>query len=201
MEPKDTYLTVKTFSEGFYKEKGSKFFSFACPVMDETGVKDFLQNLKKKYFDARHHCYAYVLGPGGDRQRAYDDGEPGHSAGDPILGQIRSRNLTFTLVVVVRYFGGTKLGIPGLIRAYKTAAAEALNNNEIVEKEITVRLEVQCDYSVMNEVMRITKEMNLRIARQELTSNCYLVLEVRRGNAEVLESRLQRIKNLSIRRI
>ncbi len=201
MEPKDTYLTVKTFSEGFYKEKGSKFFSFACPVPDETGVKDFLQNLKKKYFDARHHCYAYVLGPGGDRQRAYDDGEPGHSAGDPILGQIRSRNLTFTLVVVVRYFGGTKLGIPGLIRAYKTAAAEALNNNEIVEKEITVRLEVQCDYSVMNEVMRITKEMNLRIARQELTSNCYLVLEVRRGNAEVLESRLQRIKNLSIRRI
>ncbi len=201
MEPKDTYLTVKTFSEGFYKEKGSKFFSFACPVPDETGVKDFLQNLKKKYFDARHHCYAYVLGPGGDRQRAYDDGEPGHSAGDPILGQIRSRNLTFTIVVVVRYFGGTKLGIPGLIRAYKTAAAEALNNNEIVEKEITVRLEVQCDYSVMNEVMRITKEMNLRIARQELTSNCYLVLEVRRGNAEVLESRLQRIKNLSIRRI
>jgi len=115
----DTYFTIKHESEGFYKEKGSKFLAFAYPVQDEAAVKERTSELKKVYYDARHHCYAYILGHDGEQYRASDDGEPNHSAGDPILGQIKSNNLTNTLIVVVRYFGGTKLGISGLINAYK----------------------------------------------------------------------------------
>jgi uncharacterized YigZ family protein len=196
MEEKDTYHTIKNISEGFYKEKGSKFFAFAKPVSDEAEVKEFLAVLKKKYYDARHYCYAWVMGPGSERYRAFDDGEPGHSAGDPILGQIRSRKLTDTLVVVVRYFGGTKLGIPGLIHAYKPAAADALANNEIIEKEITVRLYVSCDYPFMNAVMRLVKEMNIHISRQELTENCHLILQVRLGKSGEVKSRLSRLKGV-----
>lgn len=196
MEEKDTYYTIKHSSEGFYKEKGSKFFAFARPVRDETEVKEFLTTLKKKYFDARHHCYAWVLGTGSKRHRAYDDGEPGHSAGDPILGQIRSGNLTNTLVVVIRYFGGTKLGISGLIHAYKTAAADALSNNEIIEKEITVRLYVSCDYPYMNAVMHLAKEMNIHIERQDLKENCRLTLQVRLGKAGEIKSRLSQMKGV-----
>ncbi len=192
----DTYLTIENVSEGFYREKSSKFFAFACPASSETEIKAFLAGLKKKHFDARHHCFAWVLGPAGERHRAYDDGEPGHSAGDPILGQIRSKKLTDTLVVVVRYFGGTKLGIPGLIHAYKTAAADALNNNKIIEKEVTVRLYVRCDYASMNAVMRIVKEMNMHIERQELTENCQMALQIRLGKAEEAKSRLNRLKGV-----
>ena len=132
MEQADTYFTLKGNSEGFYKEKGSKFLAFAFVISSEEDVKKIIAELKKKYYDARHHCYAYVLGNQSEKYRANDDGEPGHSAGDPILGQIRSNSLTNTLIVVVRYFVGTKLGIIGLINAYKTATADSIASNSII---------------------------------------------------------------------
>ncbi|MCF0207048.1 MAG: YigZ family protein, partial [Bacteroidales bacterium] len=127
----DTYKTIKQQSEGFYSEKGSKFISFAIPVVDEDEVRENLQVIKKKYFDARHHVYAFVIGDRYETFRASDDGEPSNSSGMPVLGQIRSNQLSYIMVVVVRYFGGTKLGIPGLINAYKTAAASAIENAEV----------------------------------------------------------------------
>src|SRR5690554_2132633 len=153
----DTYLTLKSQSQGLYKEKGSKFLAFAYPVDNEEEIKEILETLKKQYHDARHHCYAYILGKDGQNFRANDDGEPGHSAGDPILGQIRSNNLTNTLIVVVRYFGGTKLGVGGLVTAYKTAATEAILANEIITETVTLKVNFQFDYIDMNEVMRIIK--------------------------------------------
>lgn len=139
MDTTDTYLTISDDSEGFYKEKGSKFLSFAFPVHHEEDIKEKLDILRKKYYDARHHCYAYVLGKDKEIFRANDDGEPNHSAGDPILGQIKSNQLTNILIVVVRYFGGVKLGVGGLISAYRTAAAEAISNNVIVEAIVKKR--------------------------------------------------------------
>src|SRR5690606_39655528 len=130
----DTYLTIADHAEGLYYEKGSKFIALAYPVSDEEEIKSLLENIRKKYYDARHHCYAYRLGREGLVFRANDAGEPNHSAGDPILGQLRSYNITDVLIVVVRYFGGTKLGVGGLINAYKTAAADAIENSTIITK-------------------------------------------------------------------
>ena len=135
-----SYHTLGNTAEGSYKEKGSKFMAFAYPVVSESEIKERLEALRKKYFDARHHCFAYILGADKTRFRAFDDGEPNHSAGDPILGQIRSRDLTNVLVVVVRYFGGVKLGVGGLISAYKAAAEEALNNAIVMERDVTKEL-------------------------------------------------------------
>src|SRR6186713_1623645 len=132
--PANSFFTITSASQGIYKEKGSKFLSFAYPVQSESDIKEHIAFLKSEYFDARHHCYAWMLGPERNHFRAFDDGEPNHSAGDPILGQIRSKNLTNVLVVVVRYFGGTKLGVGGLISAYKIAAEEALSKAVIIEK-------------------------------------------------------------------
>lgn len=199
MAVQDTYFTIREPSEGLYKEKGSKFFAFVWPVNQEDDIKAFLKTLKKKYYDARHHCFGYVLGPKGEQYRAYDDGEPGHSAGDPILGQIRSRNLTDTLVVVVRYFGGTKLGVPGLIHAYKTAASNALDNNQIIKKEITEQIEIHCNYASMNTVMRMVKEMNMHIARQQLSEKCHITLKVRLGKVKELKDRLSNMKGVDIK--
>ncbi len=176
---RDTFLTIKGNSEGDFKDKGSRFLAFAYPVVNEDGIRERIEELKKKYYDARHHCYAYVLGNGGEQYRANDDGEPNHSAGDPILGQIRSRELTNVLVVVVRYFGGTKLGVPGLINAYKVAASEALDNAELVEKLITETLRIKFNYPDMNNVMRIVKEFDLEIAQQKMELSCELTLRVR----------------------
>jgi uncharacterized YigZ family protein len=175
----DTYLTLKSKSEGLYKEKGSKFLAFAFPVQDEEEVKEKLEQLRKKYYDARHHCYAYILGQSKEFFRANDDGEPNHSAGDPILGQIRSNQLTNVLIVVVRYFGGTKLGVGGLITAYKTAAAEAIANNEIITSIIKHEISIHFDYLVMNEVMKIIKEADLEIKQQSFDNSCSMVLKVR----------------------
>ena len=160
---KDTYLTIKRTSEGIFKEKGSKFLAFAFPVENEEEIKGHIDELKKKYYDARHHCFAFILGPDGAHYRANDDGEPNHSAGDPILGQIRSRNLTDTLVVVVRYFGGTKLGVPGLINAYKAATADALDNNEVVEKIVTKALLLHFNYSEMKVRLSMAEEVEGKI--------------------------------------
>lgn len=175
---RDSYLTIEQESEGFYKEKGSKFLAFAYPVASEDEIKARLEELRKEYYDARHHCYAYIYGHEGEHFRANDDGEPGHSAGDPILGQIKSRELTNTLVVVIRYFGGTKLGVSGLIGAYKTAAAEALDANEIVRKEISQRFRFAFPYEEMNTVMKLVKDLNLNILDQGYDQQCTLDVEV-----------------------
>jgi len=198
MATHDTYLTIRTSSEGLYKERGSKFFALARPVSNGENVKSILQELKKKYYDANHHCYAYVLGPKGDQYRASDDGEPGHSGGDPILGQIRTRNLTNTLVVVVRYFGGTKLGIPGLIHAYKSAASNALDNNHIFKKEITELINIQFDYQFINTVMRLVKALSLNIENQEMAEDCRITLRVRLGIADELKNLLGQMKGVKM---
>lgn len=179
---KDTYLTISTPSEGFYKEKGSKFLAFAFPVSTEDQIKDSLEELRKKYYDARHHCYAFMLGKDMEVFRSNDDGEPNHSAGDPILGQIRSANLTDVLIVVVRYFGGTKLGVGGLITAYKAAASDAISNASILEKIVYRTLALTVDYSEMNEVMRIIKEYDLNVSQQVMELKCTFHLEVREND-------------------
>jgi uncharacterized YigZ family protein len=161
-----SYRTIQHITEGEYKEKGSKFLAFACPVESEDDVKERLVSIKKKYFDARHHCYAYVLGADKSKYRANDDGEPNHSAGDPILGQIRSKNLTNVLVVVVRYFGGVKLGVGGLITAYKAAAEDALAKADIIEEEVMQDFKLEYDYGATPEVMRMVKDFELVVGDQ-----------------------------------
>jgi uncharacterized YigZ family protein len=177
----DTYLTLSKISESLYKEKGSKFLAFAYPINEEGDVKKILDKLKKHYYDANHHCYAYILGKNQDQYRTNDDGEPNHSAGDPILGQIRSNELTNTLIVVIRYFGGTKLGIGGLITAYKTAAAEAIGNNEIIQAIVKKKVKLEFDYLVMNYVMRLVKDFDLEIINQSFDNTCQMTILIREG--------------------
>ena len=194
----DTYRTIEAPSEGLYKEKGSKFIALAYPAYTEDAVKEVLAGLRKQYYDARHHCYAYSLGADKSRYRANDDGEPNHSAGDPILGQIRSFDLSNVLVVVVRYFGGTKLGVSGLITAYKTAAAEALSNATIIEKHETTFLKVNFAYPQMNDVMSLVKEYELGITDQQFELDCRMTLEVRRKLAEEVKGRLEGIEEVTL---
>jgi uncharacterized YigZ family protein len=177
----DTYLTLSKISESLYKEKGSKFLAFAYPINEEGDVKKILDKLKKHYYDANHHCYAYILGKNQDQYRTNDDGEPNHSAGDPILGQIRSNELTNTLIVVIRYFGGTKLGIGGLITAYKTAAAEAIGNNEIIQAIVKKKVKLEFNYLVMNYVMRLVKDFDLEIINQSFDNTCQMTILIREG--------------------
>ncbi|WP_224998158.1 YigZ family protein [Cesiribacter sp. SM1] len=181
MQPSDSFRTIARSSEGLYKEKGSKFIARAHPVKSEEEIKEVLETLKKEFFDARHHCYAWILGAHSERYRANDGGEPNHSAGDPILGQIRSLELTNTLVVVIRYFGGTKLGVSGLINAYKTAAAEALAANEIKEEVVMQQLKLQYGYELTNEVMRLVSEYNMQVEDQSFTETCRMQLLVRQS--------------------
>jgi uncharacterized YigZ family protein len=172
-----SYRTLQAPVGGTYKEKGSKFLAFAYPVENEQDVKEKIELLKKTHFDARHHCFAYVLEPDKKKYRAFDDGEPNHSAGDPILGQIRSKDLTNILVVVVRYFGGTKLGVGGLISAYKAAAEDALSNAVIVEKDVKKSIHLEYDYSSTPEIMRLIKEFELTINDQTFEEKCSLKFE------------------------
>lgn len=172
-----SYRTIAGTAEGSYREKGSRFHAFVFPVSTEADIREHLAGLKKKYFDARHHCFAWMLGADKKSFRAFDDGEPGHSAGDPILGQIRSRNLTNVLVVVVRYFGGIKLGVGGLITAYKTAAEEALNNAGVVEREVVKEIRLRYDYPATPEVMRLVKEYDLEIKSQTFDAGCAMIAE------------------------
>ena len=175
-----SFRTIDGPSEGNYKEMGSKFLAFAYPVDSEDEVKIKIEGVKKKYFDAHHHCFAWILGEDKSRYRAFDDGEPNHSAGDPILGQIKSKNLTNVLIVVVRYFGGVKLGVGGLIQAYKTAAEDALNSAIIVEREVTHAMTLHYSYESTTDVMRLIKEFELIISRQEFLEECVLYAEVKR---------------------
>lgn len=191
----EDYLTLSAPSEGLYKEKGSKFLAFAYPVATEEEVKARLEELKKQYHDARHHCYAYVLGVSRDNFRANDDGEPNHSAGDPILGQINSKQLTNTLVVVVRYFGGTKLGVGGLINAYKIATEEALNSATIVKIEITYPVKISYSYDATNEVMRLVNDFDIRINDQQFEATCMLAGEVKINFRKDLQEKIQLLKD------
>jgi len=174
----DHFYTIQKESTGLYKEKGSKFIAFAYPVNSIKSINEKLELLRKQYHDARHYCYAYILGNDGKIVRANDDGEPNHSAGDPILGQIKSLNLTNTLVVVIRYFGGTKLGVSGLINAYKTSAEEALKTTNSIKVFITTPITVTYSYSSTNEVMRLVNDFELSIIDQEFAEDCILKAEV-----------------------
>jgi len=178
---KDIYRTISTKSQGFYSEKGSKFISYAFPVESEEQVKENLQYLKKKHYDARHHVYAFIIGADQSFYRASDDGEPSNSSGIPVLGQLRSFDLTNTLIIVVRYFGGTKLGVPGLINAYKTAASDAINNAVIIEKTVNDNLEIEFSYDDMNFVMKAIKDYNIDIINQEFLVDCKINVSIRRS--------------------
>jgi len=166
-----SFRTIQADSEGLYKESGSKFLAFAYPVSSEEAIKSKIEGLKKKYFDATHHCFAWVLGADKTKFRAVDDGEPNHSAGDPILGQIRSKDLTNVLIVVVRYFGGTKLGVGGLIQAYKSAAEEALHQATIIEEDVTENFVVRYPYDETSEVMRLVKDFDAKILKETDSNN------------------------------
>ncbi len=185
MSEKDTYKTLlKPSPEVLFKDRGSKFFGSAYPVQDEENIKEILEQLKKQHHNARHWCYAWQLGKSYEHFRANDDGEPSNSAGMPIYGQLQSFDVTNTLVVVVRYFGGTKLGVGGLIQAYKTAASQALEASKIVERTIDQYFEIRFEYPEMNVVMRIIKDESVEIIDQMLELNCRFKIGVRKKDAE-----------------
>lgn len=190
---RDTYLTIQDKSEGIYTEKRSKFLAFAHPVETIDEIKDLLTDYKKKYYDARHVCYAYMLGPERTDFRVNDDGEPSSTAGKPILGQINSRELTNILVVVIRYFGGVKLGTSGLIVAYREAAAEALSAATVIERTIEETVTFTFPYVMMNSVMRVVKELNPRIVEQKYDETCIITLAIKRSMAPMLEERLNKL--------
>lgn len=186
----DEYRTIKEKSEGYYTEKRSKFLAFAHPVKTVDEVKDIIAQYRKKYFDARHVCYAYMLGAGRTEFRANDDGEPSSTAGKPILGQINSNELTDILIVVVRYYGGVNLGTSGLIVAYREAAADAINHAVIEMRQVEEVITFSFSYPQMNDVMRIVKDMQPRIVSQTFDNTCEIVLSIRKSEAAQLESRL-----------
>jgi uncharacterized YigZ family protein len=176
---KDAWQSIQAPSEGFYKVKGSKFYAYAFPVDSPEAAEAELEPLRKKHWDSRHVAFAWRFGREGKDMRAYDAGEPGHSAGDPILNEIRSRDLTQILVVVVRYFGGTKLGIPGLIDAYGSAAADALKQAEIIEQVAQKQLVIRYPYTLTSEINRVFHKHNLKAVKSEYTEDCRQVLEIR----------------------
>ena len=187
MEIQDTYLTIaKASPEILFKEKNSKFFGYAFPIDSEEEVKPLIDQLKKQHFSARHWCYAYQTGTIKTHYRANDDGEPNNSAGMPIYGQIQSFGVTNTLIVVVRYFGGVKLGVGGLISAYKTAAQMALEEAEIIEKTIDVHFLVRFGYKNMNKVMRVIKKKNIAIISQKMEEDCVIEIATRAKNAKMV---------------
>jgi uncharacterized YigZ family protein len=185
LEIKDTYKTIEIpTKEILFKEKNSKFFGYAFPVKNSDEIKFYLEQLKKQHFGAVHFCYAYQIGTEKIEFRANDDGEPSNSAGIPIYGQIQSFGLTNILIVVVRFFGGTKLGVGGLITVYKTTAQLVLENASIIEKTIDVQFTITFDYKNVNKVMRIIKEKQLEIRSQKMEENCQLIIATRKKNAE-----------------
>ena len=195
MEAKDTYKSIAAPSEGLFKDNGSRFIALAWPVESEEEVKEIVAALKKEYHDARHHCYAYRLGLSGEPWRANDDGEPSGSAGRPILGQIDSAGLSDILVVVVRYFGGIKLGIPGLIRAYKTSTADALAHARVVEKVAGRWYSLHFPYDTLPAAMKLIKEMDLPQREQSFQTECTIQVRVRQS---LEQDFLERIEKLGI---
>ena len=199
---KDTYKTIKKPSpEVLFKDRGSKFFGYAFPVTTEEEIKEHIDALKKQHHTARHWCYAWQLGKHYEHYRANDDGEPSNSAGMPIYGQLQSFEVTNILVVVVRYFGGTKLGVGGLIQAYKTAAQMALEASKIVELTIGDLYKLQFDYPEMNTVMRIIKEEDLTIVNQKLELNCEIQMAVRKKDSKKIFELFENTYKVSIKKI
>ncbi len=197
---KDTYKTIaKPSEETLFKDKNSKFFGYAFPVTSEEEIKEHIEFLKKKHHSARHHCYAWQLGTEEIRFRANDDGEPSNSAGQPIYGQIQSFDVTNILIVSVRYFGGVKLGVGGLINAYKTSAQLTLEASEIVEKIIETRFELHFGYDLMNNVQRVIKEKQLRIVSQTLEMDCKYIIAVRKKDSEMILEIFQNMYKVSVK--
>lgn len=192
----DTYRTIKQVAEGYYSEKRSRFISYAIPVRSLEEVKERLREYRKRYFDARHVCWVYMLGPDRSTFRANDDGEPSSTAGKPILGQINSNELTDILIVVVRYFGGIELGTSGLIVAYRTAAAEAIAAAEIEERTVDVDVTIAFEYPFLNGVMRVVKEENPTVVSQRFEMDCEMTLRIRAGSAERLRQRLSKVETV-----
>lgn len=192
------YKTIEKNSEGYFKDRGSKFHAYAYPFTSKNQLKEILQTLKKEHHKAVHHCYAYRLGQKGEEFRANDDGEPSGSAGKPILGQIDSFGLTNILIVVVRYFGGTLLGVPGLINAYKTASTECLQVAEIVEKPIMEELTVEFDYPLLGDVMNLIKQFDGSLIEQELTLFCKVKVAVIQNRFEQFEQKMSEIYGVKI---
>ena len=195
----DSYRTIKSLSEGTYSEKRSKFLAFAMPVSSVDEVKQLVAEYQKKYYDARHVCYAYMLGAERLEFRANDNGEPSGTAGKPILGQINSNELTNILIIVVRYFGGIKLGTSGLIVAYKAAAAEAIAAAEIIEKTVDEDITVFFEYPFMNDVMRVVKDLEPQIVSQGYDTDCSMTLRIRKDSMPQLKARLEKVETLNIR--
>jgi uncharacterized YigZ family protein len=191
-----SFKTIKSPAEGLYKEKGSKFIALAIPVLSIDEVEIQLSAMRKKYHDARHHCYAYILNPEADIFRANDDGEPNHSAGDPILGQIKSYSLTNVLIIVVRYFGGTKLGVSGLINAYKTSAKNALQEALIITRHVTKEVTLLFPYHSTNEVMKLVAEVEMKIGSQAFDIACKITATIPIQNAKLLRDKVELLNNL-----
>ena len=198
MDNSDTYKTIRSVSEGLFKDKGSRFISFAIPVSDENEVKNHIERIRKEYHDARHHCFAYIIGRDQAVWRANDDGEPSGTAGRPILGQIRAAGLTNVMVVVIRYFGGTLLGVSGLINAYKNAAADAIGKSEIYDHIMNVHYRISFPYPAMNDVMRIIKDEEAGQSDQNFGLDCSLVIFFRASVKEKILERLSRIEGIKI---
>lgn len=195
----DQYKTIKSKSKGFFKDKGSKFYAFAFPVKSEDDINSIREQVKKEYYDARHHVYAYRLGSDMKIFRASDDGEPSNSSGPPVLRKIKSYELTDILIIAVRYFGGTKLGIPGLINAYGKAAEDAINNAEILTKTIFEEIEISFEYPQMNYVMRIIKENDLKITEQDMELSCRIKIGIPSGKFEQILKKISENHKLKIK--
>ena len=194
--PSDTYKTIRNPSQGLFKDKGSKFLAFAYPVYSEEEIKEHLSIIKKEYFDARHHCYAYALGLNLEHYRTFDDGEPSGTAGKPIFGQIQSFGLTNILIIVVRYFGGILLGTGGLIAAYKAATENALQNAELIEKTVNSIFSISFEYNAMNDLMKVLKDQNIEQFNQNFGLNCSLQISVRNSKVEQILEKLSKIETV-----
>ena len=194
----DKYKEVKNHSTGIYKEKGSKFIAYSYPVYSEDQVKEKLEEVRKLEYSARHYCYAYILNPDKSSQRANDDGEPSSTAGKPILGQILSNDLTNILIIVVRYFGGVKLGVPGLIRSYRTAAADTIANSTLITKTIKEQYVVSFKYPQMNDVMRLIKEFDLEVVNTDFQIDCKLIFAVPKSKANDIVNTFKKNHELRI---
>ncbi len=197
IEQQDSYRTISQLSKGSFKDRGSKFLSFAYPVNEEVAIKDIIANVKKEYFDASHHCFAYRLGAEKLVFRSNDDGEPSGTAGKPILGQLVSNNLTNVLVIVIRYFGGTLLGTSGLINAYKLAAADVIANAEIIDKFVYVSYLISFDYNQMNQVMKIVKDYELETSDNRFEMACNMVINIKLSKTDIVVQKLLSIVGLN----
>ena len=194
----DLYRSIRSNSNGTYRDRGSKFMAFAYPVESVEQIKDILEQLHREYHDARHHCYAYRLGADKRIFRTNDDGEPSSSAGKPILGQIQAFDLSNILIVVVRYFGGTLLGVGGLINAYRSAAAEAIDNAEIIRKTEDIELSIHFSYPLINQVMKVLDEEGAKILKRDFTESCILIASVRKSHSLRIRNRLEQSKEVKV---